>query len=98
MTESATHLNLINHIDNRTGASVAMWAGVHCAPIEWGRMLAGQVSDDKKPMTGVWYRATAGGSMCKVVEIGERTAKIIASGGQVEIVTLRAFARDWELV
>lgn len=39
----ATHLHLINHYDDRTGASVGMWAqlmGDRAAPIEWGAILA----------------------------------------------------------
>lgn len=36
MLIDATHLNLINHIDPVTGASVRMWRDINCAPIEWG--------------------------------------------------------------
>ncbi len=31
---NAANLNLINRIDV-TGASVRMWSGVDCAPVEW---------------------------------------------------------------
>lgn len=35
----ASHLNLIGHVDDRTGASVGMYRGVDCAPIEWAKLL-----------------------------------------------------------
>lgn len=39
MLKSAEHLNLINHVDEKTGASVGMWNGVQAAPIEWGKFF-----------------------------------------------------------
>lgn len=33
----ATHLTLIDQVDDRTGASVGMWRGVDAAPTEWGK-------------------------------------------------------------
>lgn len=38
--QDAAHLNLINHVDAVTGASVAMYRDVDSAPIEWRRVLA----------------------------------------------------------
>ena len=34
---NATHLNLVNKIDDKTGASVGMWRDVNAAPAEWAR-------------------------------------------------------------
>jgi len=34
----ASHLNLINHMDEKTGASVGMYRGVMAFPIEWGKI------------------------------------------------------------
>ena len=45
--DNATSLNLINRVDNVTGASVRMWAGVHCAPIEWGKAIRRQKAQIK---------------------------------------------------
>jgi hypothetical protein len=36
----ATHLKLMDGVDEATGASIPMWSGVHCAPTEWGQLLA----------------------------------------------------------
>lgn len=35
----ATHLGLINRIDETTGASVGMYRDVNCAPLEWRELL-----------------------------------------------------------
>lgn len=37
MLINATELNLINFVHPKTGASVRMWAGIGCVPIEWGK-------------------------------------------------------------
>lgn len=36
---NATHLNLINKVNKKTGASVAMWRNVDAAPIAWGEII-----------------------------------------------------------
>lgn len=35
----ATALHLITHVDDKTGASVRMWEGIGCAPIEWAAIF-----------------------------------------------------------
>lgn len=39
MLTDATLLNPINHVDEKTGASVGMYRNINTAPIEWGRLL-----------------------------------------------------------
>jgi hypothetical protein len=92
---NATHLNLINRIDDKTGASVGMYRNVNVAPIEWGNFF--KVSDDKMPMTGVWYRNTdATWCLAKVVKIGDRTVELATSVGDWA-GSFAEFAANWEL-
>lgn len=39
MLINATALYVINRVDEPSGASVGMWQGVHCAPIEWAEIF-----------------------------------------------------------
>lgn len=45
----ATALNLISRIDEPSGASVGMWRGVHCAPIEWAEIFRAQAQRGAGP-------------------------------------------------
>lgn len=95
MMTNATTLNLINHIDEKTGASVDMWAGTDCAPIEWGALF--KVSDDKLPMTGVWYRNTdATWCLAKVVKAEDGRVTLATSVGDWS-GSFAEFANTWEL-
>ena len=58
-----------------------------------------KVSDDKCPMTGLWYRAADGsGDQCKVLAVGPDTAVILITGGYRQRVKVATFAFNWELV
>ncbi len=57
------------------------------------------VSDDKKPMTGVWYRSTIDCfTQAKVLRIEGNLVEIVMTGGQIDTPTLNEFADMWELV
>ena len=58
-------------------------------------------SDDKLPMTGVWYRATDGsGDQCVVMDkdVATQMAIITRTGGHMATLTFTEFAAAWELV
>jgi hypothetical protein len=62
-----------------------------------------KVSDDKKPMTGTWYRSTSDGlTMAKVISKtdapgGDGACTIVMSGGRKDTLTYREFANAWEM-
>jgi hypothetical protein len=80
MMANATHLNLIDRIDEKTGASVGMWRDVTAAPIEWGKLLAAEaeaefrydipaeldyhVPAQASAEIGAWYRSTIQPDWC----------------------------------
>lgn len=35
--ENAASLNLINKVDDKTGASVGMWSGINAVPLGWAK-------------------------------------------------------------
>jgi hypothetical protein len=96
MNKDARHLGLINRINEKTGASVGMYRGVLAFPIEWGQFF--KVSDDKKPMTGTWYRNTIQPWMLgKVTEVDGNMITVTATGGVIDTCTVGEFADSWEL-
>lgn len=57
-----------------------------------------RVSDDKKPMTGTWYRSTIEPWMLgKVTKIEAGMCEVIFTGGGVDRCTFAEFADSWEL-
>jgi hypothetical protein len=57
-----------------------------------------KVSDDKKPMTGTWYRNTITPWMQgKVTKIDGNMITVTATGGVVDLCTVREFADSWEM-
>jgi hypothetical protein len=57
-----------------------------------------QISDDKRPMTGLWYRSTIQTWMNgKVTKIEGNMITVVATGGVVDVCTVGEFADSWEL-
>lgn len=57
-----------------------------------------KVSDDKRPMTGVWYRSTIEPHMMgKVTMIYGGMCEVTFTGGGVDRCTFAEFADSWEL-
>jgi hypothetical protein len=57
-----------------------------------------KVSDDKKPMTGTWYRSTSDPNvLCKVTRIHKSNAHVVMTGGVHGDYTFAEFADSWEL-
>ena len=60
--------------------------------------MAIKVSDDKKPMTGTWYRSTIEPHIQgKVTKIEEHMVEVTFTGGGVDRCTINEFADSWEL-
>lgn len=61
--------------------------------------MANKVSDDKKPMTGVWYRSTIEPWVLgKVTERDGAMVEVTFTGGGVDRCTIAEFADSWELI
>jgi len=55
-------------------------------------------SDDKLPMTGVWYRSTIDLQvMGKVISINAHMCTVQFTGGGLDTCTFNEFADSWEL-
>ncbi|MET0915753.1 MAG: hypothetical protein ABWY81_06090 [Jiangellaceae bacterium] len=59
-----------------------------------------QVSDDRRPMTGTWYRSTIDptvlGKMTAVSGSGD-VVTVTMTGGRQDVCTINEFADFWEL-
>lgn len=97
MNNDASHLGLINKIDEKTGASVGMYRDIQVLPVDFYRQYLAP-SDDKRPMTGTWYRSTIDPNILgKVTEIAGHMVTVIFTGGGVDRCTINEFADSWEL-
>jgi hypothetical protein len=57
-----------------------------------------KVSEDKKPMTGTWYRSTIEPwCMGKVTKLEAHMCEVTLTGGRMDRCTINEFADSWEL-
>ena len=57
-----------------------------------------KVIDDKKPMTGTWYRSTSDAHvLAKVTRVANGRAHVIMTGGVHGVYSIADFAENWEL-
>jgi hypothetical protein len=92
-----TDLNLIDRIDEKTGASVGMWKDVNAAPVEFGALLAQEAAiitdrDIIDQVTAVLATGEAEG-----IDIQAVADEIHATYGLVDIDTIES-ATFWDIV
>jgi len=57
------------------------------------------IADDRKPMTGIWYRSTIDPNVYG--KVSEKTATwvdVIFTGGGIDRCTIAEFADNWEII